>query len=401
MLYNAFRLALHEIRRNVMRSSLTILGVVIGVAAVITMVTIGGGATVQVTEQIASLGTNLLIITPGQRMGMGQRAAAPPFEMDDVEAMSREIGAVAAIAPISSRPVTAVFGNANWSTTVMGTDNRYLRVGNWALEIGREFSDSELRAGGAVCILGATVRRELFGNQDALGNKIRLGKLACQVIGSLHSKGQSTIGRDRDDAVLIPLRTFQRRLAGNQDVGLIQVSIQRGASTARAEQEIKELMRKRRHISASEDDDFTVMDLKDITKMLTGTTQVLTGLLGAVAAVSLLVGGIGIMNIMLVSVTERTREIGIRLAVGALEREVLTKFLVEAIVLSSFGGAAGVVLALVASVFAAKALSVPFVLNLGIVIVGFLFSVGVGVVFGYFPARKAARMDPIEALRHE
>ena len=401
MLYNAFRLALHEIRRNVMRSLLTILGVVIGVAAVITMVTIGGGATVQVTEQIASLGTNLLIITPGQRMGMGQRAAAPPFEMDDVEAIGREIGAVAAIAPISSRPVTAVFGNANWRTTVMGTDNRYLSVGNWAIEIGREFTDSELRAGGAVCILGATVRRELFGNQDALGNKIRLGKLSCQVIGSLQSKGQSTIGRDRDDAVLIPLRTFQRRLAGNQDVGLIQVSIQRGASTARAEQDIKELMRKRRHISASEDDDFTVMDLKDITKMLTGTTQVLTGLLGAVAAVSLLVGGIGIMNIMLVSVTERTREIGIRLAVGALEREVLTQFLVEAIVLSSFGGAAGVVLALVASVFAAKALSVPFVLNLGIVIVGFLFSVGVGVVFGYFPARKAARMDPIEALRHE
>jgi putative ABC transport system permease protein len=401
MLYNAFRLALHEIRRNAMRSLLTILGVVIGVAAVITMVTIGGGATVQVTEQIASLGTNLLIITPGQRMGMGQRAAAPPFEMDDVEAIGREIGAVAAIAPVSSRPVTAVFGNANWSTTVMGTDNRYLSVGNWAIEIGREFTDSELRAGGAVCILGATVRRELFGNQDALGNKIRLGKLSCQVIGSLQSKGQSTIGRDRDDAVLIPLRTFQRRLAGNQDVGLVQVSIQRGASTARAEQDIKELMRKRRHISASEDDDFTVMDLKDITKMLTGTTQVLTGLLGAVAAVSLLVGGIGIMNIMLVSVTERTREIGIRLAVGALEREVLTQFLVEAIVLSSLGGAAGVVLALVASVFAAQALSVPFVLNLGIVIVGFLFSVGVGVVFGYFPARKAARMDPIEALRHE
>ena len=401
MVFNAFRLALNEIRRNVMRSSLTILGVVIGVAAVITMVTIGGGATVQVTEQIASLGTNLLIVTPGQRMGMGQRAAAPPFQMDDVEAISREIGTVAAIAPISSQPVTAVFGNANWSTTVMGTDNQYFRVGNWALEAGREFTESELRAGSAVCVLGATVRRQLFGNQDPSGSKIRLGKLSCVVIGTLLSKGQSTLGRDRDDAVLIPLRTFQRRLAGNQDVGLIQVSVRNGASTERAEEDISELMRKRRHISVSEDDDFTVMDLKEITKMLAGTTQVLTALLGAVAAVSLLVGGIGIMNIMLVSVTERTREIGIRLAVGALEREVLTQFLVEAVVLSAFGGAVGVVLALVVSVLASRALNVPFVFNLGIVIVGFLFSVGVGIVFGYFPARKAARMDPIEALRHE
>jgi putative ABC transport system permease protein len=401
MLYNAIRLALQEIRRNVMRSSLTILGVVIGVAAVITMVTVGGGATVQVTEQIASLGTNLLIVTPGQRMGMGQRAAAPPFQMDDVEAIGREIATVAGIAPISSQVVTAVFGNENWSTTVMGTDNQYLSIGSWAFDAGREFTESELRAGGAVCIVGATVRRELFGNRDPIGNKIRLGKLSCQVIGSMLSKGQSTVGRDRDDAVLIPLRTFQRRLAGNQDVNLIQVSIRKGSSTVRAEEDIKTLMRKRRHISSSEDDDFTVMDLKEITKMLTGTTQVLTALLGAVAAVSLVVGGIGIMNIMLVSVTERTREIGIRLAVGALEREVLTQFLVEAIVLSSFGGAAGVILSMVASIAAARALRVPFVFNPGIVVIGFLFSVGVGIVFGYFPARKAARMDPIEALRHE
>ena len=199
-------------------------------------------------------------------------------------------------------------------------------MGNWTLEAGREFTESELRAGSAVCLLGATVVRELFGDQDPLGSKIRLGKLACQVIGTLHSKGQSTMGTDRDDLVLIPLRTFQRRLAGNQDVRLIQVSIQKGSSTEAAEEDIKRLMRKRRHISQTEDDDFSVMDLKEITKMLTGTTQVLTALLGAVAAVSLLVGGIGIMNIMLVSVTERTREIGTRLAIGALEREVLTQF---------------------------------------------------------------------------
>jgi putative ABC transport system permease protein len=401
MLYNAFRLALQEIRRNVMRSSLTILGVVIGVAAVITMVNIGSGATVQVTQQIESLGTNLLIVTPGQRMGMGQRAPAPAFEVDDAEAIAREVPAVAGVAPSSSQMVTTVFGNENWRTSVVGTDNQFLAVGNWTLESGREFTESELRAGSAVCLLGATVVRELFGDQDPLGNKIRLAKLACQVVGSLHSKGQSTMGTDRDDLVLIPLRTFQRRLAGNQDVRLIQVSIQKGSSTEAAEEHIKRLMRKRRHISQTEDDDFSVMDLKEITKMLTGTTQVLTALLGAVAAVSLLVGGIGIMNIMLVSVTERTGEIGTRLAIGALEREVLTQFLVEAVVLSSFGGVFGVLLALLASVLASKALNVPFVFNPGIAVVGFLFSVGVGVVFGYFPARKAARLDPIEALRHE
>jgi len=401
MLYNALVLALHEIRRNVMRSSLTILGVVIGVAAVITMVTIGGGATVQVTEQIASLGTNLLMVTPGQRMGMGQRAPASAFKLEDADAIGREVASVANVAPSSTQLMTAVLGNKNWSTRITGTDNRYLEVGNWILAEGREFTESEVRAGSAVCILGATVRKELFGNQDSLGSKIRLGKVACQVIGSLGSKGQSTMGTDRDDLVLIPLRTFQRRIAGNQDVTLIQVSVRHGASTETAEENIERLMRKRRHISGTKDDDFSVMDMKEIAKMLTGTTQVLTTLLGAVAAVSLLVGGIGIMNIMLVSVTERTREIGIRLAVGALEREVLMQFLVEAVVLSSFGGVFGVALALVASLAASNALKVPFVFNPGIVVVGFLFSVGVGIVFGYFPARKAARLDPIEALRHE
>jgi len=401
MLWNALLLALRELRRNVMRSFLTILGIVIGVAAVITMVTIGGGATVQVTEQIASLGSNLLMITPGQRLGPGLRSAAAPFDQDDVEAIAGEIGSIAAAAPSSSQPTTAVFGNENWSTKVTGTDNQYLKVRNWTIEAGREFTDSELRAGKAACILGATVRQELFGGQDPLGSKIRLEKLSCQVIALLEAKGQSTMGTDQDDLVLLPLRTFQRRIAGKQDVGLIQVSVQEGASTEKAERDIKRLMRKRRHISTTEDDDFSVRDMKEITKMLTGTTQVLTALLGAVAAVSLLVGGVGIMNIMLVSVTERTREIGIRLAVGALEREVLTQFLVEAVVLSSFGGIFGVVLALIASVGLTDVLQVPFVFNPGIIIIAFLFSAAVGVVFGYFPARKAARLDPIEALRHE
>ena len=401
MLWNAFLLALREISRNAMRSILTMLGIVIGVAAVITMVTIGGGVTVQVTEQIASLGSNLLMVTPGQRLGPGLRSSAASFDLNDARSIAREISSVAAVAPSSSKPVTAVFGNENWSTRVTGIDNQFLTVGNWSLQGGREFSDSELRAGKAVCILGASVRQELFGGQDALGSKIRLGKLSCQVVAVLEAKGQSSIGTDQDDLVLLPLRTFQRRISGKQDIGLIQVSVREGASTEKAVRNIKRLMRKRRHISATENDDFSVRDLKEIAKMLNRTTEVLTALLGAVAAVSLLVGGIGIMNIMLVSVTERTREIGIRLAIGALEREVLLQFLVEAMVLSSLGGVIGIMLAMVGSVGLAGVLGVPFVFNPGIIIIAFLFSTVVGVIFGYFPARKAAHLDPIDALRHE
>jgi putative ABC transport system permease protein len=384
-----------------MRSFLTILGIVIGVAAVITMVTIGGGATVQVTEQIASLGSNLLIVSPGKRLGPGQSSTAPPFKLNDAEAIARDVSSVAAVAPASSRFIMAIFGNQNWSTTVTGTDNQYFKVRNWSIKAGRQFNDSELRAGAAVCMVGETVRKKLFGGQEPLGGKIRLGKLSCEVIGLLEAKGQSTMGTDQDDLVVLPLRTFQRRVAGNQDIGIIQVSVKEGTSTEKVQQEIGRLMRERRHLSPSEDDNFNVMDMKEITKMLTGTTRVLTALLGAVAAVSLLVGGIGIMNIMLVSVTERTREIGIRLAIGALEREVLMQFLVEAVVLSSFGGLIGIVLALTASVWLSGVLRVPFVFNTGIVVIGFLFSAAVGVIFGYFPALKAARLDPIEALRHE
>jgi putative ABC transport system permease protein len=401
MLGNALLLALREIRRNVMRSFLTILGIVIGVTAVITMVTIGGGATVQVTNQIASLGSNLVIITPGRRMGPGLSSAAPGFDLADAQAIAREVSSVAAVAPSSSQPVTAVFGHDNWSTTAIGIDAEYFKVRNWSLASGRPFTAGELRAGQAVCILGATVRQELFGRQTPLGSNIRLGKVTCHVIGLLEAKGQSTMGRDQDDLVMLPLRGFQRRLAGSQYIGLLQVSVRDGASTEKAEQEIVRLMRKRRHISPSEDDNFSVRDMKEIAEMLSGTTRVLTALLGAVAAVSLLVGGIGIMNIMLVSVTERTREIGIRLAIGALEREVLTQFLVEAVVLSSFGGLFGIALAIAASIVLARVLQVPFVFNPGIVGIAFLFSALVGVIFGYFPARQAARLDPIDALRHE
>jgi len=401
MLWNTILLALRDIRRNVMRSVLTILGIVIGVAAVITMVTIGGGATVQVTQQIASMGSNLLMVSPGKRLGPGQSTGDIPFKQADAEAIARDISSVAAVAPVSSQSIKAIFGNQNWSTQVTGSDNQYFRVTNRSIKSGRQFSDSELRSGAAVCIVGETVLKKLFGGQEAMGEKIRLQKLSCEVIGLMEAKGQSTMGTDQDDIVVIPLCTYQRRIAGNQDVGFIQISVQGGVATEKVQQDIERLLRERRHLSPSDDDNFNVMDMKEIIKMLTGTTQLLTALLSAVAAVSLLVGGIGIMNIMLVSVTERTREIGVRLAIGALESEVLMQFLVEAVVLSSFGGLIGIVLALAASVWLAEILHVPFVFNAGIVLIAFLFAAVVGVIFGYFPALKAARLDPIEALRHE
>jgi len=401
MYWNALLLALRAIRRNALRSSLTMLGIVIGVAAVIVMVNLGRGATVQVAAQISSLGSNLLIIQPGQHFGPGQRSIAPPFNLKDVEAIEHDITSVAAVAPSAATNTIVVFGNENWSTNVTGTDNNIFRVRDLKLLAGRQFTDSEMRAGKAVCIVGDTIVEELFHNQDPLGSTIRLKKMSCEIIGQLAPKGQSAMGRDQDDLILVPLRTFWRRIAGNQDISLIQVSARDGVSTSKVKKDLEILMRERRHITPSEEDDFSVRDLQEIATTLTGTTRVLTTLLGAVAAVSLLVGGIGIMNIMLVSVTERTREIGTRLAIGALEREVLWQFLIEAVVLSSFGGIIGILLAMGCSMLLSKLMQVPFVFTGGIIVIAFLFSAAVGVIFGFFPARKAARMDPIEALRHE
>jgi putative ABC transport system permease protein len=403
MIWQTILLALRAIRRNVLRSSLTILGIVIGVAAVITMVTLGDGATAQVTTDISKLGSNMLQVRPGQgfRGPGGTRSTADMFDVDDAEAISREIFGLEAVAPTVSRSQQAIYGNKNWATSVMGTTNAYFQVRDWELESGRQFTEGELRSGRTVCILGSTVRDELFSDQDPLGATIRLQKLSCQVIGVLESKGQTGFGRDQDDMVIVPLRTLQRRIAGSNDVGALYVSAQDDISTNAVKKDIEALMRERRRIASSANDDFHVRDMQEIVSTLTSTTRVLTGLLGAVAAVSLLVGGIGIMNIMLVSVTERTREIGTRLAIGALEREVLMQFLIEAVVLSSFGGFFGIILGLLAAAAGAHVLGMPFVLNPGIVATAVVFSAAVGVIFGFFPARKAARLDPIEALRHE
>jgi putative ABC transport system permease protein len=319
----------------------------------------------------------------------------------NADAISNEINGLSAVAPADSSQNQAIYGNQNWSTTVMGTTAAFLKTRDWSLSAGRGFTDGELRAGKVACILGATVVKELFGGENPLGASIRIGNLSGQVIGVLSPKGQSGFGSDQDDIVLIPIRAFQRRISGKTDVDVIFVSARDGIPTEKVKKDIEQLMRERRRIRPDKEDDFNVRDMKEIMATLTGTTRILTALLSAVAAVSLLVGGIGIMNIMLVSVTERTREIGIRLAIGALEQEVLMQFLVEAVVLSCFGGLIGIVLGLTAAAFGSDALQVPFIWNPRIVVIAFIFSGLVGIVFGFFPARKAARLDPIEALRHE
>ncbi len=400
MLWNTLLLALRAIRRNLLRSFLTILGIVIGVAAVITMVTLGNGATRSVSDQIASMGSNLLLVMPGQRFGPGSDGA-PPFKSSDVEAIHGQISAIEVVAPVVNKPATAVYQANNWSTVVTGSTNEYFQAGNWVLAAGRTFNEAEERAGKAVCVLGETVREKLFGGQNPVGSDIRIKQFACEVIGLLKPKGQSAMGSDQDDTVVMPLRTVQRRLAGSTDITRLSVSVKAGASIDATKRQLSELLRERRNIGESEDDDFRVMDTRQIAEMLTSTTRILTMLLGAVAAVSLLVGGIGIMNIMLVSVTERTREIGIRLAIGALEREVLLQFLIEAVALASLGGLVGIALATAASITLASVMQIPYLFDPAINLLSFLFSAGIGVIFGFFPARRAAQLDPIDALRHE
>ena len=401
MLWETLKLALQSILRNALRSALTTLGIVIGVGAVIAMVTIGRGTTAQVTADIAKLGTNLLNVRSGQmRMGGGQ-GAARPFQLADVDAVRQQIAGAAVVSASSTRGLAAIVGANSWNTIVTGADNGFFDARNWTIASGRLFIDSELKAGKSVCVIGETVRDKLFPASDPIGQLVRLKKVACEIIGLLAAKGQTSIGQDEDDIVVMPLRAFQRRISGNTNIGTILVSARDDVATSEVQGEIESLMRERRRIGPREADDFNVFDMKQITATMTGTTEILTGLLGAVAAVSLLVGGIGIMNIMLVSVTERTREIGIRLAIGALEEQVLLQFLVEAVVLSLLGGILGVALGLGLAAFVTQLLKVPLLLDPTIIAVAFIFSGLVGVVFGYFPARRAAHLDPIEALRHE
>lgn len=402
MWWQTIFLALREIRRNLMRSILTILGIVIGVAAVITMVTLGTGATASVTSEIESLGTNLLYVQPGQRSSGGVYIFGKPFDISDAESIRKNINGLAAVAPMSQGSTQAIYGNENWYTYLYASTNDYMTSQNMVISLGQAFSDAELRSGEAVCILGATVREKLFGAQDPVGSKIRLTNKSFKVVGVLEARGAVFFGsEDTDNFIMIPLRAFQQRISGNNNVQYIMLSAQKGVSTSDVKEEIKLLMRERRGIQEGKADDFNVTDMKEMVAQLNTITAILTGVLSAIAAISLLVGGIGIMNIMLVSVTERTREIGIRLAIGALEKDVLKQFLIEAMVLTSLGGLIGITLGVSAAAIIAHFLKFSTVFSPGIIILAFLFSAGVGVVFGYFPARKAAMLDPIEALRHE
>jgi putative ABC transport system permease protein len=402
MLWETVKLAMSSIRRNVLRSVLTLLGIVIGVGAVIAMVTLGNGASSKVQENLAKLGSNMLIVRPGQStFGPGGTSDARAFDERDVAALKNNLTGIKGVAPTAQKQAKTVYGSLNYDTSVTGTNSDWFAVQDWTLADGRVFSDSEMRAGASVCVIGATITRELFGAQDPIGERLRIGNFSCEVIGHMAAKGQSAFGSDQDSIVVLPLRTYHRRIAGNTRVGTISISVIEANDIARVQRDAEDVLRERRRIVPGEEDDFTIRDLTQILATMASTTTILTGLLGAVAAVSLLVGGIGIMNIMLVSVTERTREIGIRLAIGALERQVLTQFLVEAVVLALFGGVLGIAIGLGLAAAGSAVMDVPFNADLRVIALAFAVSALIGVIFGYFPARRAARLDPIEALRRE
>ncbi len=403
MLLNALIIAIKEIRRNILRSILTILGIVIGVASVIAMVMIGDGTTANVTANIEKLGSNMLNVRVGQEKRGAPRDdnSAKPFKIEDITAIKNEVSNLKGVTAENSGMANVVFGNKSNSSLIVGTTNDYFIIKDWEVEQGRAFDENELSSGKSVCILGTTVVKNLFGDENPIGATIRLKNFPCSVIGVLASKGASSFGRDQDEVVITPLKMYQRKVQGNLDVSTIIVSVMEEKYIEDAKEQIISLMQDRRAVKVGESDNFHIRDMKDILNTMTSTTKMLTYLLGSIAAISLLVGGIGIMNIMLVSVTERTREIGIRLAIGAMQSEVLLQFLIEAIVLSTWGGIIGILLGLGVGYGVVQIFELPYIINTQIILISFIFSTLIGVVFGYFPARKAARLNPIDALRYE
>ena len=403
MLLNALLIAIKEIRRNILRSILTILGIVIGVASVIAMVMIGDGTTANVTANIEKLGSNMLNVRVGQEKRGAPRDdnSAKPFKIEDITAIKNEVSNLKGVTAENSSMANVVFGNKSNSSLIVGTTNDYFIIKDWEVEQGRIFEEGELSSGKSVCILGTTVVKNLFGDENPIGATIRIKNFPCSVIVVLASKGASSFGRDQDEVVITPLKMYQRKIQGNLDVSTIIVSVMEEKYIEDAKAQIISLMQDRRAVKVGEADNFHIRDMKDILNTMTSTTKMLTYLLGSIAAISLLVGGIGIMNIMLVSVTERTREIGIRLAIGAMQSEVLLQFLIEAIVLSTLGGIIGILLGLGVGYGVVQIFELPYIINTQIILISFIFSTLIGVIFGYFPARKAARLNPIDALRYE
>ena len=403
MLLNALLIAIKEIRRNILRSILTILGIVIGVASVIARVMIGDGTTANVTANIEKLGSNMLNVRVGQEKRGAPRDdnSAKPFKIEDITAIKNEVSNLKGVTAENSGMANVVFGNKSNSSLIVGTTSDYFIIKDWEVEQGRIFEEGELSSGKSVCILGTTVVKNLFGDENPIGATIRIKNFPCSVIGVLASKGASSFGRDQDEVVITPLKMYQRKIQGNLDVSSIIVSVMEEKYIEDAKEQIISLMQDRRAVKVGESDNFHIRDMKDILNTMTSTTKMLTYLLGSIAAISLLVGGIGIMNIMLVSVTERTREIGIRLAIGAMQSEVLLQFLIEAIVLSTLGGIIGIFLGLGVGYMVVGIFDLPYIINTQIILISFIFSTLIGVIFGYFPARKAARLNPIDALRYE
>jgi len=401
------RIAFKALGRNKMRSGLTMLGIIIGVSAVIAMIAIGSGAKVRIQEQIASMGSNLLIVLSGSATSGGFRwgsGSVPTLTVEDAKAIASELSAVKYSAPVLQGVTQVVSGNQNWSTITYGSTPEALLIRDWPVIKGRSLTQPDVDGAAKVCLLGQTVVDNLFGEMDPIGQVVRIKKFPFTVVGGLSGKGQTTWGQDQDDVVYVPLTTGQRLLFGQQFPGMVRsISVQAtGPDTMKlAEEQITQLLRQRHRIRANQDNDFSVRNLTEAMSAAEESAKVMSILLGAIASISLLVGGIGIMNIMLVSVTERTREIGIRMAVGARGRDILWQFLVEALVLSLIGGIIGILLGVGASKLISQMFKWPTLISINALLLSFSFAGGVGIFFGFYPARKAANLDPIEALRYE
>jgi putative ABC transport system permease protein len=400
------RVAFRALIRNKMRAALTMLGIIIGVSAVIAMVSIGQGASASVQAQIESIGTNLLFLSAGAQNVGGVRSGTGDtgtntLTVEDLEAIRREVPSVSMVTPTVNARSQLVFGNMNWNTSVQGVSEQYPEVRKWNVQTGSFFAESDVRTAGRVIVIGQTIAENLFPGTDAVGQTLRVSSLPFRVVGVMARKGQDQQGRDQDDIAFAPYTTVQKKILGSPRLQIAYISAVSQDATYTAQQQITDLLRQRHKLGANEDNDFTVRNMSDIAEAANETNSTMTILLACIASVSLLVGGIGIMNIMLVSVTERTREIGIRMAIGARSSAVRTQFLIESIVLSLTGGSIGIVLGILISILIPKLVGWPTLISSLAIVGSVFFSAAVGIFFGYYPARKAAALDPIEALRYE